>query len=116
MGAPVVTDVWVDPANGNDANNGSARNQALRTLAEAWRRFPLPADQLEAVIVKHTIDQLLRADPALARFTSTVQAKHLVIFVRHQPQPANSFLHFAPPGSRRILPATRLGTAYRDDL
>ncbi len=41
MGAPVVTDIWVDPVNGNDANNGSARNQALRTLAESWRRIPL---------------------------------------------------------------------------
>ena len=34
-----------------------------------------------------------------------VQAKHLVIFVRYQPQPARSFLHFVPPGVRRILPS-----------
>src|SRR6185369_3087853 len=39
-----------------------------------------------------------------------VQAKHLVIFVRYQPQPARSFLHFAPPGVRRICPAMRLGS------
>jgi hypothetical protein len=38
-----------------------------------------------------------------------IQAKHLVIFVRYQPQPARSFLHFAPPGVRRICPAMRLG-------
>jgi len=38
-----------------------------------------------------------------------VQAKHLVIFVRDQPQPARSFLHFMPPGVRRICPAMRLG-------
>jgi hypothetical protein len=39
-----------------------------------------------------------------------VQAKHLVEFVRYQPQPARSFLHFVPPGVRRICPAMRLGS------
>ena len=39
-----------------------------------------------------------------------VQAKHLVVFVRYQPQPARSFIHFVPPGVRRICPATRLGS------
>jgi hypothetical protein len=45
-----------------------------------------------------------------------VQTEHLVIFVRYQPQPARcSFLHFVPPGARRIVPATRLGKAGIDD-
>src|SRR6185437_7225961 len=39
----------------------------------------------------------------------SVQAKHLVILVRYQPQPARSFLHFVPPGPR-ICPAMRLGS------
>jgi hypothetical protein len=40
VGTPVVTDVWVDAANGNDANSGASRGAALRTLAEAWNRIP----------------------------------------------------------------------------
>jgi DNA polymerase III delta prime subunit len=46
-------------------------------LADAWRRFPLHAEQLEAAIAKRTIDDVLLADPSLARFNSTVQATHL---------------------------------------
>lgn len=40
IGTPTLTDIWVDPAAGNDANSGGARAQALRTLAEAWNRVP----------------------------------------------------------------------------
>jgi hypothetical protein len=39
-----------------------------------------------------------------------VQAKHLVILVRDQVQPARSFLHFVPPGPRHMCPAMRLGS------
>jgi hypothetical protein len=39
-----------------------------------------------------------------------VQAKRPVVFVRYQPQPARSFLHFVPPGVRRMCPAMRLGS------
>ena len=46
-------------------------------LADAWRRFPLPAEQLEAAIAERTIDDVLRADPPLARFNSTMHATHL---------------------------------------
>jgi hypothetical protein len=38
IGNPVLRDVWVDPARGNDADTGAARATALRTLSEAWRR------------------------------------------------------------------------------
>ncbi|NDD65560.1 MAG: right-handed parallel beta-helix repeat-containing protein, partial [Acidobacteria bacterium] len=40
IGSPVVTEIWVDPVNGNDSSNGSARSQALRTLTAAWNRIP----------------------------------------------------------------------------
>jgi fibronectin type 3 domain-containing protein len=40
IGTPVLTDIWVDPVNGNDANTGSARAQALRTVAAAWNLIP----------------------------------------------------------------------------
>ncbi len=40
IGAVNVTDVWVDPVSGSDANTGNARGQALRTVGEAWRSIP----------------------------------------------------------------------------
>ena len=42
-GAPVVRDVWVDPAAGTDAATGASRETALRTVSEAWRRVPAGA-------------------------------------------------------------------------
>lgn len=46
-GAPVEADstagaveIWVDPATGADDQSGAARETAVRTLAEAWRRIP----------------------------------------------------------------------------
>lgn len=40
MGAPVFTNLWVNPVSGNDAASGYSSNQALRTVAEAWGRIP----------------------------------------------------------------------------
>jgi len=40
IGTPAVIDLWVDPDRGADTATGSARNQALRTVTEAWRRVP----------------------------------------------------------------------------
>jgi hypothetical protein len=40
MGKPLLTDLWVDPAGGNDAASGAARDQALRTLQAAFARLP----------------------------------------------------------------------------
>lgn len=40
IGSPVLTDVWVDPLNGDDAHSGASRDQALRTITEAWNRIP----------------------------------------------------------------------------
>jgi hypothetical protein len=43
IGSPLLRDVFVDPVNGADANSGSSRTAALRTLAEAWNRIPQAA-------------------------------------------------------------------------
>ena len=40
IGTPTLTDVWVDPVNGNDANSGAVRGQALRTVTAAWNQIP----------------------------------------------------------------------------
>ena len=40
LGNPVLTDVWVDPLNGDDTGSGASRDQALRTITEAWNRIP----------------------------------------------------------------------------
>ena len=40
IGTPLVTDLWVNPTQGNDASSGAGRQQALRTLTEAWGRIP----------------------------------------------------------------------------
>lgn len=40
IGSPSVSDLWVDPTNGNDANSGATRGSAVRTLTEAWNRIP----------------------------------------------------------------------------
>jgi len=41
IGSPTVTDLWVDPVRGNDANAGNSRTAAFRTLTEAWNRVPI---------------------------------------------------------------------------
>lgn len=40
IGTPVLTKIWVDPVNGNDANNGLERTSALLTLSAAWAMLP----------------------------------------------------------------------------
>lgn len=40
IGNPTLTDLWVDPDNGNDAASGVDRDQALRTISAAWQRIP----------------------------------------------------------------------------
>ncbi len=40
IGSPTLTDIWVDPVNGDDANDGSIRTQAVQTVSEAWNRIP----------------------------------------------------------------------------
>jgi len=39
-GVYTVRDIWVDPAFGDDARNGSSRATALRTVRAAWGRVP----------------------------------------------------------------------------
>jgi hypothetical protein len=38
IGTPTLADLWVDPANGGDGNSGATREQALRSITEAWNR------------------------------------------------------------------------------
>jgi len=40
IGTPDLVDLWVDPASGDDTRTGATRVEALRTVAEAWRRIP----------------------------------------------------------------------------
>jgi len=40
IGNPVLTDLWVDPVQGSDNNDGSTRAKALRTVTSAWERIP----------------------------------------------------------------------------
>ncbi len=40
IGNPTVVDLWLDPVNGNDANDGSSRTKAYKTLTAAWNRIP----------------------------------------------------------------------------
>jgi hypothetical protein len=40
IGTPTLTDLWVDPVNGDDENGGTSRREALRTLTAAWDRIP----------------------------------------------------------------------------
>lgn len=40
IGAPRLTDVWLDPVHGDDANTGADRAHALHTLGAAWARVP----------------------------------------------------------------------------
>ena len=44
MGTPVVSEVWVDPVGGNDANSGASRGLAVQTVSEAWNRVPMGSD------------------------------------------------------------------------
>lgn len=41
VGTPRVVDLWVDPVRGRDVATGATRDQALRSISEAWRRVPI---------------------------------------------------------------------------
>lgn len=47
-GNPTLTELWVDPVGGNDANSG-ASNAPLRTVDEAWGRIPQGTELLTGV-------------------------------------------------------------------
>jgi hypothetical protein len=40
MGSFTVQDIWVNPQSGNDANSGTTRDTALKTLTAAWVKIP----------------------------------------------------------------------------
>ncbi|MBK9179843.1 MAG: right-handed parallel beta-helix repeat-containing protein [Acidimicrobiales bacterium] len=41
IGSPRLTDVWLDPAHGDDRASGADRAHALGTMAAAWSRVPV---------------------------------------------------------------------------
>jgi hypothetical protein len=41
IGTPSLVDIWVDPGGGDDTRPGGTRDQAVRTLTEAWARVPV---------------------------------------------------------------------------
>ncbi len=43
IGAPRMTDLWLDPSGGDDSNTGSDRSHSIRTLDAAWQRIPASA-------------------------------------------------------------------------
>ncbi|MBF0378700.1 MAG: right-handed parallel beta-helix repeat-containing protein [Desulfamplus sp.] len=38
IGNPILSEIWIDPVNGNDNNTGVTPSLSLRTLTEAWER------------------------------------------------------------------------------
>ncbi|HRQ33472.1 MAG TPA: right-handed parallel beta-helix repeat-containing protein, partial [Anaerolineales bacterium] len=40
-GSPSLRDIWVDPVNGNDANDGASPAAAFRTISAAWNDVPM---------------------------------------------------------------------------
>lgn len=40
IGAPILTDLWINPVTGNDEGDGRTSGTALRTLGAAWSRIP----------------------------------------------------------------------------
>ena len=40
IGSPRLRELWVDYSSGSDANDGSSRSQALRTVTAVWARIP----------------------------------------------------------------------------
>jgi hypothetical protein len=40
IGNPTVVEIYLDPANGNDANDGSSRTAGVKTLKAAWEKIP----------------------------------------------------------------------------
>jgi len=41
MGSPDLVPLYIDPQNGNDANDGSSPTRALQTLRQAWQQIPM---------------------------------------------------------------------------
>src|ERR1043165_5953910 len=100
-GGLVVTGIVVDQLV-ELVEQGAERVPGRDDLADRCRDYRLPP----AVPGPDDDRRIVLAEP--------VQTKHLVVFVRYQPQSARSFLHFVPPGVRRICSATRLGSRRRN--
>ena len=91
IGTPNVVEIWVDPTSGSDANRGTARGEAVRTLAEAWGRVPsgtalsqgvrinlVAGTYSEAVVPNYWENRLgTRAAPIIVRAADGLGTAHL---------------------------------------
>ena len=62
IGSPSLQDIWVDPLNGNNSLNGSTRQLAIRTVAEAWARIPQNSPLAQGYRIMLTAGSYARAD------------------------------------------------------
>lgn len=64
IGNPTLTDIWIDPVNGNDAASGSSRQAALRTIDAAWQLIPMATTlsstgyRLQLVAGEYPLDEI----------------------------------------------------------
>jgi len=91
IGTPNVVEIWVDPTSGSDGNRGTARGEAVRTLAEAWGRVPsgnalsqgvrinlVAGTYSEAVVPNYWENRLgTRAAPIIVRAADGIGTAHL---------------------------------------
>ena len=52
-------------------------------VAEAWRRLPMSPSALESATARRTVDDLVRADPEVRRFSAAVQERQAGKLSRH---------------------------------
>ena len=62
IGTPSLQDIWVDPINGNNSRDGSSRQQAIRTVTEAWARIPQGSPLTQGVRILLTAGSYPRAE------------------------------------------------------
>lgn len=62
IGNPSLRDLWVDPVNGNNSRDGSSRQQAIRTVTEAWARIPQGAPLTQGYRILLTAGSYPRAE------------------------------------------------------
>src|SRR5258706_794028 len=70
-GSPALADLWVDPVNGNDANDGSSPTSAFQTVDAAWGHIPSGADLATGVRIN-----LKPGNYAVANLPNYWEARH----------------------------------------
>lgn len=62
VGTAALTDIWVDPVNGDDGHTGATRDQALRSIAAAWNQIPQSATLTNGVRIALTAGEYAAED------------------------------------------------------